>query len=128
MASRNAYRLTNESANQACSPAADIWAADASPARAASPAARPSHDVNVAAGSEITLARNTSRQLSNRQSVLVSHDTRSRNCAWRPAFKRLRPPFLAQKESVVVSRLHIYIENSETGRRGLLFRAGRGAW
>jgi hypothetical protein len=108
MTSRNAYRWTIEHANPACAPVRDILAAGVFSVRATSPAACPSRDVAARGGIVLALDRMTPRQRTNRQAALVSHDARSRNCAGRSAFRRLRPPLPFQKESVAVSRLHIY--------------------
>jgi hypothetical protein len=105
MTSRNAYRVTNESLNPASRHARDILAAGAFQ----SPAAHPSHDVAVAAGGGITLARNTPRQLTNRQAVLVGLDTAEQKLRLAPGIHAFTPASTRSKgECGRITITHIY--------------------
>jgi hypothetical protein len=74
MIDRCAYGLTNGSVIPACVLGATILPAGASRAREASPAAPPSSGVTAVLGGRITLARHSSRPLTNGQPVPVGHD------------------------------------------------------
>jgi hypothetical protein len=129
MIDRCAFRLTNGSVIPACVLSAIVLPAGASGARAASPAAPPSPVVSAALGGRITLARHSSRQLTEGQAVPVDHDT------WEQELRLAlgKHPFTSASTRTKgewgrITIKHIYRENSETGCRGLLFRVGRGAW
>jgi hypothetical protein len=124
-----ADRLSNGYLIPAGVPRATILPASASGIRAQFPAAPLSSGVTAVLGGGMTLARDSSRQRTIGRPVPVDHDTPEQGL--RPAlgihtFTSASTRTKGEWGRITIT--HIYRENSETGRRGLLFRVGRGAW